>query len=373
MSKSTKKNSPKSSKTKKKTGHTPPKSTKEDKKEVVKKKEPKKETKETPAASNSSTVSKPTPIPTETNILSDSILMDIKGCDKYVKDKSDPFSSKCESCYQGYALKEYTTPRMIRTPKNTITLLNTCQKCSKGCEECSVGTQETPQKCKKCYEGFTLNKQQKCSRCDPLCLKCSGNTSNCSSCLLGAYKLNNTCISCLPGCQVCDNKFTCKSCFDDLLINQNATMCIDLELKNTHSSLVYVVTAIFGLLVVGISLSYLVCSCCEFSLELIDPLEYLRYSELIESKDLLSDGGKLGDSLQELEREDYGDVGFDEDGLAVDRKNYQSAGVGRRGYLEMSILRDNLVNNGGGAGGTQSARRRRRKMESSIASFGVGR
>ncbi|KAL4480200.1 hypothetical protein ABPG74_020716 [Tetrahymena malaccensis] len=129
---------------------------------------------------------------------------------------------------------------------------NICKKCQEGCDDCDIS------KCNSCIQGY-YKEGQKCSKCIPNCIQCSGgqkcdqcdsangyfsdsnqicvkcdqpnqvknNQKNGCDCQKGFFlDSNNICQKCQEGCDDCDIS-KCNSCIQGYYIeNQKCSKCI---------------------------------------------------------------------------------------------------------------------------------------------------
>ncbi|EAR93940.2 H-type lectin domain protein (macronuclear) [Tetrahymena thermophila SB210] len=178
--------------------------------------------------------------------------------------------NQCVSCISNYQLNPNTNQCEISICQDGYypdKLLNSCQKCKKGCDKCiqfSVCTEcstiansqgvvqtyildEKLQVCiLNCLEGQYLDFQtNECSACDKSCLTCNGKTNqNCLSCINGA-RINSQgicqcqkenegfsddfkyCIQCqIKNCNKCFYSNSCESCSELASLNPEKNQCI---------------------------------------------------------------------------------------------------------------------------------------------------
>lgn len=87
----------------------------------------------------------------------------------------------------------------------------------------------------------------------------------------------NVCAKCMDNCASCTENRHCKRCAKGFPISEDASMCINFVHNNEKFAVVYTFTALFGVLVIFVSLCYAVCNCCTFEID-YDPFDYLSYN-----------------------------------------------------------------------------------------------
>ena len=156
---------------------------------------------------------------------------DIKHC-KEVNKKN----KECEKCHKNYYFKENDKSECL-----------TCSQLNEGCSSCNATGQ-----CKKCINGFDMNKNEKkceikknclegeyvpecktCEELNPNCIKCN-KAGYCQKCNDGYYLSgidnNAKCIKCISTCQKCESLNKCTKCKEDLILNDgNCVSCLSLN------------------------------------------------------------------------------------------------------------------------------------------------
>lgn len=167
----------------------------------------------------------------------------------------DETVSKCTACYSGYSLTSAYTCQLSTTAAcpdgytTTSTSGTSCILCESPCVKCSGETTycltcvsplvpssgvcvtctspcqtctTLPTLCNSCVEGYYLSGTS-CLACNSLCVTCSGTSSTCTSCTTGYYLSGSTCIKCVSTCLTCTtNASTCTSCSSGLFLENSA-------------------------------------------------------------------------------------------------------------------------------------------------------
>ena len=122
-------------------------------------------------------------------------------------------SSTCLTCKPGASI----TSNICKCDSGIEDSSGNCLTCSLGCKTCSVSGD-----CITCEDGYLLNPDFSCRKCDRLCNQCSENScKTCRDnavisgslcvCKIGFYLSSNSCQSCTEGCTIC-NSTACSFC-----------------------------------------------------------------------------------------------------------------------------------------------------------------
>lgn len=97
--------------------------------------------------------------------------------------------SNCITCLEGFSLNA-----------NQF-----CVRCNRLCKTC---TTSTPRTCTNCIDGYFIS-GSRCERCIESCVTCSGAAATCSTCKVGSFLSTGSCIACIDNCNACS--FTASS------------------------------------------------------------------------------------------------------------------------------------------------------------------
>ena len=89
-----------------------------------------------------------------------------------------------------------------------------CLYCPAGCSDCKDANT-----CLTCLPGFFLNDEKNCVKCNVTgCATCTQD-GGCTACQEGFYLVNrSSCVSCGTYCKTCASATTCKTCRDDIVL-----------------------------------------------------------------------------------------------------------------------------------------------------------
>jgi len=192
--------------------------------------------------------------------------------------KSD--NCQCETCIEGYFMnssekcEECDTTKCKNCEGNAdncteckenyfFNELKECEQCDEKCKTCS----KEKSNCTSCDDGFFLTTENKCGKCDNKCYTCSGSEgSECLSCNTSdEYKYlifddyNKTCVkNCSEsGRELSEINFECKP-----LKKNNGTDENKQTLKGSADYLLWIFIAIFGVLLIIITICIIKKCCC---------------------------------------------------------------------------------------------------------------
>ncbi|EAR85854.2 transmembrane protein, putative (macronuclear) [Tetrahymena thermophila SB210] len=131
-------------------------------------------------------------------------------------------SSNCTQCIDGLYLMSTNLACIQSCPTffylNSTT--NTCLPCAQNCKYCQDNTT-----CLSCNQGYFIDSNNSCSRCDPDCHTCQNTSNFCTSCYNQYYLTSdNTCSQCDSSCRTCQNTSTyCTSCNNQYYLTSSNT------------------------------------------------------------------------------------------------------------------------------------------------------
>ena len=219
----------------------------------------------------------------ECEICQDNYFLDSKGqcieCPTTCATKKSD-NCQCETCIEGYFMNsskkcqecditkckncEGNADNCIECKENYFfNELGKCEQCDEKCKTCS----KEKTNCTSCDDGFFLTTENKCGKCDSKCLTCSGGgVSECLSCNKSdEYKYlifddyNKTCVKdCSEsGRELNEINFECKP-----LKKNNGTDENKQSLKGSSDYLLWIFIAIFGVLLIIITICIIKKCCC---------------------------------------------------------------------------------------------------------------
>lgn len=144
------------------------------------------------------------------------ITCELPSCQKCMKYND----TQCELCDPGYF-----------SHKDTYH----CEPCAGDCLTCSNHDDTLGKNCTSCKSGFYLSvlseSMNTCEKCSSNCLECSTSASNCTQCASGKYLANNTpgsasCAICSTNCLNCQRApANCTACLTNYALNSQEHTC----------------------------------------------------------------------------------------------------------------------------------------------------
>ena len=134
-------------------------------------------------------------------------------CTEY---SSDNENQKCTDCKNNLILVGENC--ICEQGQQLIDTIPACKKCSLEIECKTYNLNKCT--CSACYDGYYLDSNNRCLKCNDNCKTCSELSDKCLTCNDGYYldSINHKCLKCKETCKTCSSETKCESCIDDYFL-----------------------------------------------------------------------------------------------------------------------------------------------------------